>query len=127
MQLDGHPKSVGTLEVCITVVIQILLNVTKTMAIVPESHSTAGRPVAPIIVVELVKNIIAMAILSPAPGTTEGLQNGPASNRFARELAQRQSISKLMLYDFGPGRNVAVGKQPARSHRRPQLQTPTYS
>ena len=41
---------------------------------------------------------------------TEGLQNGPASNRFARELAQRESVSKFMtyiLYDFGPGHNVA--------------------
>jgi len=61
------------------------------------------------IVAELIKNIIAMATPSPAAGITEGLQNGPASNRFARELAQKESILKLMsyiLYDFGPGHNV---------------------
>ena len=48
-----------------------------------------------------------MATPSPAAGITDGLQSGLTSNRFARELAQRESISKLMeyiLYDFG---NVA--------------------
>ena len=57
----------------------------------------------------LLKSIIAMATPSPAASMTEGLQNGPASNRFARELAQRESVSKLMTYisyDFGPGHNV---------------------
>ena len=55
------------------------------------------------IVSELIKNIISMATPSPAAGITEGLQNGLTSNRFARELAQRESVSKLMeyiLYDF---------------------------
>ncbi|KAL0946479.1 hypothetical protein HGRIS_012696 [Hohenbuehelia grisea] len=58
------------------------------------------------IVAELIKGIISMATPSPGAGLTEGLQNGPASNRFARELAHRDSITKLVdyvLHDFGPG------------------------
>jgi serine/threonine-protein phosphatase 6 regulatory subunit 3 len=56
------------------------------------------------VVAELIKGIISMATPSPGAGLTEGLQNGPASNRFARELAHPKSISKLvdyMLCDFG--------------------------
>lgn len=55
---------------------------------------------------ELIKGIIALA--TPSPG--EGLQNGPASNQFARELASKESVTKLTSYilrDFGPDRNVA--------------------
>lgn len=55
------------------------------------------------VVTDLIKNIISMATPSPAAGLTDGLQNGPASNRFARELAAKESMSKLseyMLYDF---------------------------
>jgi serine/threonine-protein phosphatase 6 regulatory subunit 3 len=55
------------------------------------------------VVSELIKGIISMAAPSPGAGLTEGLQNGPASNRFARELAHRDSISALtgyILYDF---------------------------
>jgi serine/threonine-protein phosphatase 6 regulatory subunit 3 len=50
------------------------------------------------VVSELIKGIISMASPSPGAGLTEGLQNGPASNRFARELAQRKSVSKLVDY-----------------------------
>lgn len=55
------------------------------------------------VVSELIKGIISMAAPSPGAGLTEGLQNGPASNRFARELAHRDSISTLagyILHDF---------------------------
>ena len=58
------------------------------------------------VVSELIKGIISMAAPSPGAGLTEGLQNGPASNRFARELAHRDSISALtgyILYDFEAG------------------------
>ena len=44
-----------------------------------------------------------MATPSPAAGITDANSNGPASNRFARELAKRETITKLlsfMLYDF---------------------------
>jgi len=57
------------------------------------------------VVTDLIKNIISMATPSPAAGLTDGLQNIPASNRFARELAAKESISKLseyMLHDFLP-------------------------
>lgn len=55
------------------------------------------------IVSELVKGIISMSAPSPGAGITDGLQNGPASNLFARQLAQRENIEKLvgfMLDDF---------------------------
>ncbi|KAH9484467.1 Extragenic suppressor of kinetochore protein 1 [Psilocybe cubensis] len=55
------------------------------------------------VVADLVKNIISMATPSPGAVLTEGLQNGPASNRFARELAGRENMKKLadyMLNDF---------------------------
>ena len=57
------------------------------------------------VVTDLIKNIISMATPSPAAGLTDGLQNIPASNRFARELAAKDSISKLseyMLHHFLP-------------------------
>lgn len=57
------------------------------------------------VVAELIKGIISMATPSPGAGLTEGLQNGPASNRFARELAHRDNITTLasyMLLDFSP-------------------------
>ncbi|PPQ76470.1 hypothetical protein CVT26_012907, partial [Gymnopilus dilepis] len=50
------------------------------------------------VVADLVKNIISMATPSPGAGLTEGLQNGPASNRFARELASPKNINKLAEY-----------------------------
>jgi serine/threonine-protein phosphatase 6 regulatory subunit 3 len=50
------------------------------------------------VVAELIKGIISMATPSPGAGLTEGLQNGPASNCFARQLARRESISTLMTY-----------------------------
>lgn len=50
------------------------------------------------VVSELIKGIISMASPSPGAGLTENLANGPASNRFARELAHRDSVSKLVDY-----------------------------
>lgn len=55
------------------------------------------------VVSELIKGIISMAAPSPGASLTEGLQNGPASNRFARELAHGDSITTLagyILHDF---------------------------
>ena len=49
------------------------------------------------VVADLIKGILSMAAPSPGAGLTEGLQNGPASNRFARELAHKKSITKLTL------------------------------
>ena len=56
------------------------------------------------VVAELVKGIISMAAPTPAVGISDPLSNGPASNRFARELAHRDSVSKLVNYilcEFG--------------------------
>lgn len=50
------------------------------------------------VVAELIKNIISVAAPSPGAGLTEGLSNGPASNRFARELAQRDNVQTLVEY-----------------------------
>ncbi|EJD02211.1 SAPS-domain-containing protein, partial [Fomitiporia mediterranea MF3/22] len=55
------------------------------------------------IVAELVKGIISMSAPSPGAGITDGLQNGPASNLFARQLARKENIERLvgfMLDDF---------------------------
>ncbi|KAI0345113.1 SAPS-domain-containing protein [Trametopsis cervina] len=51
------------------------------------------------VVAELIKGIIAMAAPSPGAGLgADGLTNGPASNKFARELASRESVTKLVGY-----------------------------
>lgn len=57
------------------------------------------------VVAELIKGIISMAAPSPAAGISDGLSHLPASNVFARELAHRDNVSKLVsyiLYEFGP-------------------------
>ncbi|KAF9557124.1 SAPS-domain-containing protein [Agrocybe pediades] len=54
------------------------------------------------IVAELIKNIIAMATPSPAVGLTEGLQNGPASNMFAREIVRAENITKMVDFILNP-------------------------
>lgn len=50
------------------------------------------------VVAELIKGIISMAAPSPGVGLTDGMGNGPASNRFARELAHKDSVLKLVSY-----------------------------
>lgn len=50
------------------------------------------------VVADLIKSIISMAAPSPAAGLGDGPGNGPASNRFARELAHRDSVAKLVGY-----------------------------
>ncbi|CAL1705433.1 unnamed protein product [Somion occarium] len=50
------------------------------------------------VVADLIKGIISMAAPSPAAGLSDGMGNGPASNRFARELAHRDSVAKLTSY-----------------------------
>ena len=51
------------------------------------------------VVAELIKGIISMAAPSPGAGLgPEGLTNGPASNKFARELASKESVTKLVGY-----------------------------
>ncbi len=51
-----------------------------------------------LVVAELIKGIISMAAPSPGAGLSEELTHGPASNRFARELANKDSVNKLVSY-----------------------------
>jgi serine/threonine-protein phosphatase 6 regulatory subunit 3 len=86
------------------------------------------------VVAEVIKGIISLAAPSPGTGLTEGLQNGPASNRFARELAHRDSVLKLadyMLYDFDSAGPVSHDQDSCRSPSEtsppPNLQSCTSS
>lgn len=102
IQLDEHPEGAGTLEWLSSQ--NLIGRLTDLLA----PHHTCDVHT---IVAEFIKNIITMATPSPSAGITDSLQSGPASNRFARELAQSDNILKFMsyiLYDFGPGRNVAL-------------------
>ncbi|KAK2459428.1 hypothetical protein APHAL10511_008539 [Amanita phalloides] len=116
IQLDEHPEGAGTLDWLSS------QNFIGRLIDLLAPHHTADMQT---IVAELIKNIIAMATPSPVSGITEGLQNVPASNRFARELAQRDSVLKLMtyiLYDFGPGHNVVLeddGPDPTEDMEHP--------
>ena len=114
MQLDEHPSGAGVLEVSLRLlfirrvvscgVMQWLSNenlIGRLIDLLSPAYSSDMQTV----VSELIKGIISMASPAPGAGLTEGLQNGPASNRFARELARRDSISKLVDYilaDYGP-------------------------
>ncbi|KAF9218360.1 SAPS-domain-containing protein [Gyrodon lividus] len=94
IQLDEHPGGAGVLE---------WLSSEQLMGRLVGLLSPAYTSDLHTVVSELIKGIISMAAPSPGAGLTEGLQNGPASNRFARELAHRNSISTLVgyiLYDF---------------------------
>ncbi|KAF8550431.1 SAPS-domain-containing protein [Imleria badia] len=94
IQLDEHPGGAGVLEWLSS---EQLMG--RLIGLLSPAHSSDMHTV----VSELIKGIISMAAPSPGAGLTEGLQNGPASNRFARELAHRDSISTLtgyILHDF---------------------------
>ncbi|KAG9318917.1 SIT4 phosphatase-associated protein-domain-containing protein [Chiua virens] len=94
IQLDEHPGGAGVLEWLSS---EQLMG--RLIGLLSPAHSSDMHTV----VSELIKGIISMAAPSPGAGLTEGLQNGPASNRFARELAHRDSISMLagyILHDF---------------------------
>ncbi|KAF8884827.1 SIT4 phosphatase-associated protein-domain-containing protein [Infundibulicybe gibba] len=96
IQLDENPSGAGVLE---------WLSSENFMGRLIELLSPEHTSDIHAVVAELIKGIISMATPSPGAGLTEGLQNGPASNRFARELAHKNSISTLVsyiLHDFGP-------------------------
>ncbi|KAF9462719.1 SIT4 phosphatase-associated protein-domain-containing protein [Collybia nuda] len=96
IQLDENPTGAGVLE---------WLSAENLMGRLIDLLSPTQTSDIHTIVAELIKGIISMATPSPGAGLTEGLQNGPASNRFARELASTVSIEKLTNYilaDFSP-------------------------
>jgi serine/threonine-protein phosphatase 6 regulatory subunit 3 len=103
----------------------------RLIALLSPDHSPDKHTV----VAELIKGIISIASPSPGAGLGEGLQNGPASNRFARELARRSSVSKLVeyiLHDFGPEissepMNAISTSEPPASAGRPNLESSTSS
>ncbi|KZT23975.1 SAPS-domain-containing protein [Neolentinus lepideus HHB14362 ss-1] len=95
IQLDEHPACAGVLE---------WLSEEDLMGRLVDMMSPSHSPDIHTVVSELIKGIISMAAPSPGAGLTEGLQNGPASNLFARQLAHPASITKLtdyILSDFG--------------------------
>ncbi|KDQ61229.1 hypothetical protein JAAARDRAFT_173829 [Jaapia argillacea MUCL 33604] len=92
IQLDEHPSGAGVLE---------WLSKENLMGRLIDLLSPCHSPDVHTVVSDLIKGIISMAAPSPGAGLTEGLQNGPASNRFARELADRKSVSKLVDYILG--------------------------
>lgn len=83
--------------------------------------SPAHSPDMHTVIAELIKNIVSMAAPSPTAGM-ENSQIGPASNRFARELARGDIVQTLvdyMLTEFGPDPAVpdeASGEQDNDAH-----------
>lgn len=68
------------------------------------------------VVSELIKGIISMAAPSPGAGLgPEALTNGPASNKFARELASRESVTKLVGYILTDSSHFTDPAKPVQS------------
>ncbi|RDB22233.1 Extragenic suppressor of kinetochore protein 1 [Hypsizygus marmoreus] len=115
IQLDEQPTGAGVLE---------WLSSENLMGRLIELLAPTQTSDVHTVVAELIKGIISMATPSPGAGLTEGLQNGPASNRFARELAHRDNISKLtsyMLVDFEPPPNNADDESDEDEQKAQQL------
>ncbi|TFK90277.1 SAPS-domain-containing protein [Polyporus arcularius HHB13444] len=96
IQLDEHPAGAGVLE---------WLSKENLMSRLIDLLSPAHSSDMHTVVAELIKGIISMAAPSPAAGISEGLNHLPASNVFARELAHRDNVTKLVsfiLYELGP-------------------------
>ncbi|KAJ7264879.1 SIT4 phosphatase-associated protein-domain-containing protein [Mycena haematopus] len=88
IQLDEQPGGAGVLEWLSS---ENLM--TRLLALLSPTHS----PDVHTVVAELIKGIISMATPAPGAGLAE-LHTGPASNRFARELARVDSVSTLAEY-----------------------------
>lgn len=94
VQLDEQPGGSGVLDWLSN---EQLMG--RLIGLLSPAHSSDVHAV----VSELIKGIISMAAPSPGAGLTDGLQNLPASNLFARELARRESVDTLVgyiLYEF---------------------------
>ncbi|OBZ65736.1 Extragenic suppressor of kinetochore protein 1, partial [Grifola frondosa] len=88
IQLDEFPACSGVLEWLSK---ENLMS--RLIDLLSPEHSSDMHTV----VAELIKGIISMSAPSPAAGLSE-LNSPPASNRFARELAHRDNVSKLVGY-----------------------------
>ncbi|KZT70090.1 SAPS-domain-containing protein [Daedalea quercina L-15889] len=94
IQLDEQPAGAGVLE---------WLSEENLMSRLIDLLSPTHSPDMHTVVAELIKGIISMAAPSPGAGLADN--QVPPSNCFARELAHRDSVSKLVSYilcDFGP-------------------------
>lgn len=97
--------------------------------------SAHHRPDMHAVVAELVSRIVSMA--APSPGGAglgdTGQPAGPASNRFARELARRENVDALVSYillDFAPAgspRSPGTLLLPDAEGELPSLQSATSS
>ncbi|KAI0957676.1 hypothetical protein AcW1_005989 [Taiwanofungus camphoratus] len=115
IQLDELPAGAGVLE---------WLSLENLMSRLIDLLSPTYSPDMHTVVAELIKGIISMAAPSPGAGLSDGLSNRPASNRFARELAHRNSVTKLVSYilcDFGPP-HASEGEQSAHSSQTAETQ-----
>ncbi|KAJ7080423.1 SIT4 phosphatase-associated protein-domain-containing protein [Mycena belliarum] len=100
IQLDEQPGGAGVLE---WLSAENLM--TRLLGLLAPEHT----PDVHTVVAELIKGIISMATPTPGAGLTE-LHTGPASNRFARELARADSVATLagyILHDFGVAQSGA--------------------
>lgn len=82
-----------------------------------------------VVVSEVIKGIISMVAPSPGAGLSDN-QNGPTSNRFARELARRENISQIIGYiiqDFGPDSKFDVNKVDLSVNDLPDFDSSTSS
>ncbi|KAI0053980.1 SAPS-domain-containing protein [Auriscalpium vulgare] len=94
IQLDEQPAGAGVLE---------WLSDERLMSRLIDRLAPTYSSDVHTVVAELIKGIISMAAPSPGAALSEGLHNGPASNRFARELARRENVLTLVnfiLADF---------------------------
>ncbi|KAI0362567.1 SAPS-domain-containing protein [Trametes cingulata] len=99
IQLDEQPEGAGVLD---------WLSRENLMSRLIDLLSPAHSSDMHTVVAELIKGIISMSAPSPAAGISDGLSHLPASNVFARELAHRDNVTKLVSYilcDFGPQRD----------------------
>ncbi|KAF8516965.1 SIT4 phosphatase-associated protein-domain-containing protein [Hysterangium stoloniferum] len=98
IQLDEYPSGAGVLE---------WLTSQKLVPRLVDLLSPNHSPEVHLVAADVIKGIIAMSAPSPgASALNDGLQHVPACNCFARELAARNNITKLlrfMLDDFPVG------------------------
>ncbi|KAG6829186.1 hypothetical protein H0H92_005386 [Tricholoma furcatifolium] len=122
IQLDEQPSGAGVLEWLSS---ENLIG--RLIELLSPTHTSDVHAV----VAELIKNIISMATPSPGTNLAEGLQNGPASNRFARELALKENVERLVSYillDFeAPPTREADEDDDSKSQHLPNFDSQTSS
>jgi serine/threonine-protein phosphatase 6 regulatory subunit 3 len=99
--------------------------------------SSAHAPEMHAVVTELISRIVSMAAPAPGAGVNDGpgAPTSPTSNRFARELAARESVATLVgfvVQDFRPaaaceGDDLTVDDLPEYGPALPNMQSATSS